>query len=64
METKTCCCGNYTEGEQHYNRDTGYGICPSCIKYLRERGTSEAEIEDLYGIEGVNFPAANVGGKK
>ena len=58
---KRCCiCGGGDPGEfeQHNNRDTGYGVCAACIKWLRERGTSEEEIRDLYGIEGVNFAAA------
>lgn len=24
------CCGNGFRGTQHYNRDTGYGVCASC----------------------------------
>lgn len=53
-----CCCGG--DGgyfEQHWNRDTGYGICARCVAWQRSRGTTEAEIADLYGREGVNFPA-------
>jgi len=57
---KTCCCcggsaGNY---EQHYNRDDGYGICASCIAWLRNKGTSEEEILNLYGVEGINYKEA------
>lgn len=55
----TCCvCGDGAgRFKQHWNRDTGYGIDAKCVKWLRERGTSEDEIKDLYGIEGVNFAA-------
>ena len=56
MTGKTCaCCGQHTKGRQWHNRDTGYGICPACIKWQRGRHVSEAEIRDLYGIEGINF---------
>jgi hypothetical protein len=58
----TCCC--YGEGagrwEQHWNRDTGYGICVPCIAWLRagpKPRATEAEIADLYGREGVNWGA-------
>jgi hypothetical protein len=51
-----CCCGEYAgRWEQHWNRDTGYGICVSCVDWQRGRGTSETEIADLYGKEGVNW---------
>jgi hypothetical protein len=53
----TCCvCGsNAGRWQQHWNRDTGFGICGKCIDWLCARGTSEAEILDLYGREGVNW---------
>ena len=54
-----CCCGSGTTGEQWHNRDTGYGICAKCIAWMRGRKTSESEIKDLYGIEGINFPREN-----
>lgn len=51
-----CVCGEYAGlYEQHWNRDTGYGCCPKCIAWQRERGSSEAEILDLYGVAGVNY---------
>ena len=57
MTAKVCCvCGGATKGVQHWNRDTGYGICPKCIAWLRSRKTTESEILDLYGKEGINFP--------
>jgi hypothetical protein len=56
MSLECCVCGNSAGNwRQHWNRDTGYGVCPDCIKWLRERGTTEEEIKDLYGTEGVNF---------
>lgn len=51
-----CCCGEYAgKWEQHWNQDTHYGICVKCVEWQRGRGTSEAEIADLYGKEGVNW---------
>lgn len=53
-----CVCGDDAGTfEQHWNRDTGFGVCPACVAWLRFHGTSEAEIKDLYGVEGVNFAA-------
>ena len=51
----TCnCCGAETYGRQWPNRDTGYGMCADCLTFVRSRGMSEAEIKDLYGVEGVH----------
>lgn len=54
-----CCCGERVPGiwHQHWNRDTGYGICAGCVSWQMSRGTSAAEIADLYGIAGINYPA-------
>jgi hypothetical protein len=53
----TCCCcgGNAGKWHQHWNRDTGFGICVSCVEYMRKRGTAESEILDLYGTENMNW---------
>ena len=50
-----CCCGQSTRGRQWWNRDTGYGICPPCIEYVKSHGETDAEIRDNYGIEGVHY---------
>lgn len=51
-----CVCGaNAGRWQQHWNRDTGYGVCVKCIGWLRGPRCSEAEIADLYGKEGVNW---------
>lgn len=52
----TCCvCGAYAgRWEQHWNRDTGYGICKSCAVEQRKRETPE-EHASLYGLPGVNY---------
>jgi hypothetical protein len=60
MATKrhlSCCVCGEDAGyyEQHWNRDTGFGVCAACVTWLRGRGETEAEIHDLYGVEGVNF---------
>lgn len=52
----TCaCCGGEALGRQWWNRDTGYGGCTKCIAWMRGRGTTEEEIKQSYGIEGVHF---------
>ena len=53
-----CVCGDDAgRFEQHWNRDTGYGICRKCVDWVRSRGETDAEILDLYGVEGVNYAA-------
>lgn len=60
-----CVCGAHVgRFEQHWNRDTGYGICASCVTWLltdntktRQPRCTPAEIKDLYGKEGINYPA-------
>lgn len=55
----TCCvCGSDAgKWQQHWNRDTGFGVCARCIEWVRGRGETETEIADLYGKEGVNWGA-------
>ncbi len=50
-----CCCGAMTRGVQWFNRDDGFGMCESCIAWLRGRGMPETEIKDLYGVERVHW---------
>lgn len=64
-ELACCCCGEATRGRQWWNRDTGYGICPKCIEWLRKPTErtgkpreSEEQIRDYYGVEGVHFNVA------
>lgn len=55
-ELGCCVCGEYAgRFQQHWNRDTGFGVCRSCIDWLLSRGTSAEEITSLYGVEGVNY---------
>lgn len=49
------CAGEAGTWEQHWNRDTGFGVCADCVAWLRGKGETEAEIADLYGVEGVNW---------
>ncbi len=49
-----CCCGNGCSGRQWWNRDTGYGMCESCIVYVREKGMPEEEIVQCYGHAGIH----------
>ena len=51
-----CCCGSASgRWQQWWNRDTGWGVCVRCVEIERKRGTSEEEIVELYGREGVNW---------
>lgn len=55
-----CCCGDYAGlFLQHWNRDEGFGICPSCVVSVNPRTmtlpTVAEEVLDLYGAEGVNY---------
>ena len=51
----TCCVCGADAGRwaQHWNRDTGYGICPRCVATQSAKETSEA-MARLYGQPGVN----------
>lgn len=48
-------CGEMTIGRQWWNRDHGYGLCTKCAEWLRQRGTSEDEMESCYGKEGIHY---------
>jgi hypothetical protein len=70
MKNKTsldcCVCGcGAGNWEQHWNRDTGYGICPQCVSEEAARETPE-RLESLYGKVGVNYdqPMARFNGKR
>jgi hypothetical protein len=51
-----CCCGAECHGRQWYNRDTGYGLCPKCAKWISsdKRETPESMREN-YGDPGVHY---------
>lgn len=58
----TCCvCGDDAgTWKQHWNRDTGFGICVKCVTWLRDRKTPETEIANLYGKQGLNWGCAPI----
>lgn len=57
----TCCvCGaGAGKFEQHWNRDTGYGICPRCVAEEAGKSTPE-ELASRYGKPGVNYEQPQV----
>ena len=56
LSLKTCCCcgGDAGRYKQHWNRDTDYGLCESCIDFCA-RNTAEADFEETYGKPGVHY---------
>ncbi|MGG5276330.1 hypothetical protein [Pseudomonas syringae pv. coryli] len=48
------CCGAETRGRQWHNRDTGYGLCPSCIDQCSRKVTPE-DFRRCYGDRGIHF---------
>lgn len=54
-----CCCGEDAgRFAQWWNRDKGYGMCRRCVDSQIARGTPADEIQDLYGVEGINYAKA------
>ena len=57
IKSLTCCsCGAPTKGRQWYNRDTGYGLCHKCAKWIAERETPET-MKQNYGEPGIHYGA-------
>jgi hypothetical protein len=55
MKTLQCsCCGSGTKGKQHWNQDTGYGLCPKCVSWIIGRSSLD-EVKRSHGKPGVNF---------
>lgn len=50
-----CCCGKDTPGRPWWNRDSGFGICRSCVDWQRSRGMEEDDERLLYGREGFHY---------
>lgn len=52
------CCGERAPGKQHWNHDTGFGLCPRCAERFATDGR-EHVLDELrgYGTPGVNFAA-------
>ena len=61
MSTKrrlTCCVCGEAAGtwEQHWNRDTGYGVCVPCVECVQQQHHySDEEVLSCYGVRGVNW---------
>lgn len=54
MKILSCgCCGGRAPGKQHWNHDTGFGLCPRCAVYLAARGKND-ELKG-YGTPGVHY---------
>lgn len=53
----TCCGGGAGRFQQHWNRDTGYGVCRPCaLKMIDKDGRDE--LEQSCGKEGENWASA------
>lgn len=59
MKTLQCsCCGARTKGKQHWNQDTGYGLCPKCAAWIATRNDGRyADDLKAYGTPGLNYAA-------
>ena len=57
----SCCGADAGRFQQWSNRDTGWGICRSCIDWIKGRGETAEEIHRLFGVEGVHYAAAEQG---
>lgn len=51
-----CCCGGYFTGRQFHNQDTGFGLGPCCLDYVKPR---VEDIERTYGVFGVHYMQKN-----
>lgn len=51
-----CCCGASCIGRQWWNRDTGYGICPSCAdQWEANPKVGPEELKQSCGVRGVHY---------
>lgn len=51
-----CCGENAGRHEQHWNQDTGYGICRDCLdRHYIGKGHDAEGIRSLFGEEGRNY---------
>lgn len=55
----TCCGEHAGRWEQHWNQDTGYGLCAKCRDWIWERAPQHERdrFEQTYGKPGVNYEA-------
>lgn len=56
---KCSCCGGWAgKWMQWPNRDKGYGICASCVRWMQDVRKKDAEtFRDCYGEPGVHYEA-------
>jgi hypothetical protein len=59
----TCCVCGADAGcwQQHWNRDTGYGICAPCAQEQSQREIPE-RMASLYGLPDVNYEGPSAAG--
>lgn len=56
-----CVCGESAgRYHQHWNRDTGFGICRSCVEWQEKRGETAESMRSMYGEPGINYEPAKV----
>lgn len=58
--TCTCCGSAAGRWEQHWNQDTGYGLCQSCRDWIWDRNhppVTRQEFRQTYGTPGINYAA-------
>lgn len=52
MILRCCCCGCETRGRQWWNRDRGFGLCPTCAdEYYKD----PREAQSMAGERGYNW---------
>lgn len=55
-----CCGGDAGRWRQHWNQDTGYGICARCRDWVQRDGMDPAEFRQTYGKPGLNLEPKTV----
>ena len=55
--TCACCGSDAGKWHQHFNQDTGYGVCARCRDWIQARGMDPGEFRQTYGKPGVNYEA-------
>lgn len=52
-----CCGSDAGHFEQWWNRDTGWGVCPSCVTRMSKHGADAKELHDMFGDPGIHYQA-------
>ena len=50
-----CVCGSEARGRQWHNRDTGFGLCPSCGDFIIKRNRPDEDATAMAGVRGVHW---------